>query len=222
MHRAACLAGRMQAIVQNGPERAGGGRVHLLVALRAEARPLIEHYRLRGERTHSGLRRLSDSGGSLALVVTGSGKSAAASAVRRLASGRQAAWLNLGIAGHAAHRVGSVFLADTIVDEASGRTWRPVFAFDPPCPTAALRTVDRPCRDFPTDDLYDMEAAGFCEAARSLAGSERVHCLKVVSDNRDQPATALTRERVTELIAANLRPIASVVDALRRLSVEAG
>ena len=83
-----------------------------------------------------------------------------------------------------------------------------------------MQTVDRACTDFPTDDVYDMEAAGFYEAAARYASHELVHCLKVISDNRDHPAALLTRERVGELVGRNMAVINRVVKALAALSSE--
>ncbi len=196
------------------------GRLHFVVALRAEARPIIRHFGLTVSGSQGPHRLLSSPDGVLNLLVTGPGREAAAAAVTRLRETKDSAWLNVGIAGHAEHRVGTAFLAHSIVDAATGRAWYPPLVFDPPCPTASVRTVARACLDFPTDDLYDMEACGFYEAASRCASHELVHCLKVVSDNRDRPASSLTGDRVSELVFGNLATIAAAAEILRGLAVD--
>jgi hypothetical protein len=157
----------------------------------------------------------------VALVISGPGRIAAAAAVAAVAATvPDAAWLNLGIAGHADHPLGSSFLAHRVREVASGRAWYPPLVFAPPCPTAGLTTVDTPCEDFPDDDLYDMEGAGFYEVAGRCAPHELVHCLKVVSDNREHPARDLDAARVRELIGDNVALIAAVVEQLAMLAEE--
>ncbi len=106
------------------------------------------------------------------------------------------------------------------MDRHGGRTWYPPLVFEPPCPTAPVQTVDRTCTDFATDDVYDMEAAGFYEIAARYASHELVHCLKVISDNRDHSAALLTRHRVGELIGNKMTVIHRLVEAIGALSSE--
>jgi len=195
----------------SAPDPQPTARVQLVVALLAEARPLVEHFGLSAVRDSGAPREFANPEASIGLVVSGIGRANAAAAVARYRHFREAAWLNVGIAGHGQHRVGDPFVADRIVDDTSGRTWHPRLIFPPPCPTASLRTVERACLDFPTDDLYDMEAAGFYETAIGFAKPGLVQSLKVVSDNLDQRASMLTPARVTELIDSNLAPITALV-----------
>ncbi len=189
----------------------------LVVALAAEARPLVAHYRLRaldghpyricaGEQTH--------------LIVSGIGKVAAAAAtayLRALIGGVPAAWLNIGIAGHGSQAVGTALLAHKVVDAASGQPFYPTFTAPPPCRTTLLHTVDR-VQPATGHVAYDMEASGFCETAQHFATSERVHCLKVVSDNPQSSYQALNAEKVEVLIEAQLDMVAHVGEHLQSLS----
>ena len=73
--------------------------IHLVVALRAEARPLIEHFRLRGEPERSPFALYQ--GDAMRLVISGVGRVAAAGATAHLATRypeSRAAWLNFGMA----------------------------------------------------------------------------------------------------------------------------
>jgi hypothetical protein len=83
-----------------------------------------------------------------------------------------------------------------------------------------VQTLDSATADFPTEDLYDMEAAGFYEIAARFAPHELIHSLKVVSDNRTRPAAALTADSITNLIGDNLETISAFIEPLRRLSAD--
>ena len=189
----------------------------LVVALAAEARPLLASHRLQGVSGHP--YRIC-AGEQTHLIVSGIGKIAAAAAtayLRALIGDAPTAWLNIGIAGHGSQAVGTPLLAHKIVDAASDKPFYPTFTAPPPCRTTLLHTVDRaqPAAD---DTAYDMEASGFCEAAQRFATSERVHCLKVVSDNPQSSYQTLNAAKVEALIESQLDTVAQVGEHLRTLS----
>ena len=189
----------------------------LVVALAAEARPLLASHRLQGVSDHP--YRIC-AGEQTHLIVSGVGKIAAAAAtayLRALIGDTPAAWLNIGIAGHGSQAVGMPLLAHKVVDAASGKPFYPTFTAPPPCRTTLLHTVDR-AQPASGDAAYDMEASGFCEAAQRFATSERVHCLKVVSDNPQSSYQTLNAEKVTALIESQLDTVAQVGEHLRALS----
>ena len=96
----------------------------LVVALAAEARPLLAPHRLRGVSGHP--YRIC-AGEQTHLIVSGVGKVAAAAAtayLRALIGDAPAAWLNIGIAGHGSQAVGTALLAQ-VVDIASGKPFTP-------------------------------------------------------------------------------------------------
>ena len=189
----------------------------LVVALAAEARPLLASYRLQGVSGHP-YRICADE--QTHLIVSGIGKVAAAAAtayLRALIGDTPAAWLNIGIAGHGSQAVGTPLLAHKVVDAASGKPFYPTFTAPPPCRTTLLHTVDH-AQPATGDAAYDMEASGFCEAAQRFATSERVHCLKVVSDNPQSPYQTLNAEKIETLIEAQLDTVAQVGEHLRALS----
>ena len=189
----------------------------LVVALAAEARPLLASHRLRGVSGHP--YRIC-AGEQTHLIVSGIGKVAAAAAtayLRALIGDAPAAWLNIGISGHGSQAVGTALLAHKVVDAASGKSFYPTFTASPPCRTTLLCTVER-VQSPAGDAAYDMEASGFCQAAQRFATSERVHCLKVVSDNPQSSYQALNAEKVEALIEAQLDMVAHVGEHLQSLS----
>ncbi len=192
--------------------------IRLIVALPAEARPLIRRF---------GLARAA--GGEFAvwvaaevsLVISGVGQAAAASAVARLAAdGHRAetAWLNVGIGGHRSLPVGEIVLARRVTDTASGRVWRPPQVFEPPCATATVTTVDRPELEYPQETVYEMEAAGFCAAAERFARAELIQVVKVISDNVNASPERLTAARVAELIEDRIETIGLIVERTAALT----
>lgn len=193
--------------------------INLIVALPCEARPLIQHLRLRKQAA-------SDydlyQGEGLNLIISGVGKLAAAMAcawLRGLTTTADSAddvWLNIGIAGHGYQPLGSAFLAHRISEQHGDRCWYPEFAFKRPCPSTALKTVDAAENDYPDDTLYDMEAAGFYAACRRFSSVELIHCFKVVSDNRRSGTETVNEAGVSALLAGHLVTIDNVIGCLRQ------
>ena len=190
--------------------------MNLVVALPAEARPLIERYRLSDKTTIGTFRvyRHAD----ISLIISGPGKVAAAAATALLASHStpeiQAAWLNIGIAGHATCPTGQSLLAHRITDYATGKSWYPPQLFDLPTTTGSLLTVDVPENDYRQDVAYDMEASGYYAVACRFSSTELVQCFKVVSDNREQSTATLTAKHCTQLLAQKLDEIDLLLRAL--------
>lgn len=201
------------------------GELRLVVALMAEARPLVEHFRLSGEARGGPFRLFRGEG--TALVVSGPGKVAAAAATAslHLESGgvMNAAWLNVGVAGHRSRAVEEPLLAGKVVDAGSGESWYPPLLFSPPTAVDTVITVDRPESVFPENAAYDMEAAGFLPTACRFASAELVHCLKVVSDgpgDLEGGAPRLAAERIQSLVASQLGAVVETARHGLELSAE--
>jgi len=196
--------------------------INLVVALPAEARPLIKHYGLHDKQTHAAfpLHRNED----MALVICGPGKASAAAAVAWLQgltpANRRDAWLNIGIAGHATHDIGTGVLVNRITDHASKRSWYPPQVHDLDMTTGSLRTVDTPENDYPGDTLYDMEASGYYPAACRSSTGELVQCFKITSDNRQQSTAGVSAKLCTRLLGEQLEPIDRLVRALEKMQLE--
>ena len=190
--------------------------MNLVVALKAEARPLIRHYELHDRHTDSAFPVYL--GTDMALVVSGPGKAAAASAtacLQGLTQGSKGnAWLNIGIAGHATYAIGDGRIANRITEHATDRSWYPPQVHELDIATGRLLTVDSPENDYTVDALYDMEAAGFYPAACRSSASELVQCFKVVSDNRQHANTKITAKHCEQLVASQLKSIDSLVETL--------
>jgi adenosylhomocysteine nucleosidase len=193
--------------------------MNLVVALKAEARPLIRHYEL--QHRHAGTTFPVYLGTDMALVVSGPGKAAAAAAtewLQGLTQGNKGnAWLNIGIAGHASYAVGNARIANRITEQATNRSWYPPQVYDLDIETGRLLTVDTPENDYTVDALYDMEAAGFYPAACRFSSSELVQCFKIVSDNKMHTNTKITAKHCEQLVGSQLKTINSLVETLANM-----
>ncbi len=195
----------------------------LLVAHPAEARILIDHYRLHKLATEHCFAVYHDHDRRLALTVSGQGKTAAAAATMNLkhtiAATSADAWLNIGIAGHGKRDIGDALLVSKVVDADSGRSWYPQCTFTNTLSRDTCLTVSQP-RAIYEPCLLDMEASGFYETASRITTLELIHSLKVISDNPQHPWQQLDRRQAANLIAAIVPVIGEVVESLVNISDE--
>lgn len=194
-------------------------RQFIVTALPAEAKPVIEYYRLKKRQNESAFPIFERD--ALSLIVSGLGKIAAATATAYVyaASGQPnfSSWLNIGIAGHRNLPIGQAVLAHKIVNTEAGTAVYPTFLEASPCPRAALISVDQPADQYPDNALVDMEAAGFYDAATRFSSSELIHSLKVVSDNCAHPAEMVNAAHASTLIAEHANTIDQVMTQQRTL-----
>lgn len=194
--------------------------IRFVTALAAEAEPIVERYGMTPRDGAFAWFRSEEA----ALVVSGVGKIAAASAVAylhaRTEEREHAAWIDAGLAGHRDREPGEVLLAHTVRDAASGRSWHPTPLGGVELPRVEVVTVDRPESRFDAEAAYDMEAAGFVPAALRFSSTELVQVIKVVSDNRKTPWTGLTPRDARELVARGFDAIQTLASRLRELALE--
>lgn len=194
-------------------------KVCMVVALASEARPLIDHYRLRAVDTKGAFPLYQH--GDLVLIVSGVGKVAAAAATAflqaRCVSDGRACWINVGIAGHPNRSVGEGIVVHRITDAASDRSWYPPQLLDLPCDSDSLITVDAPVTNYRDVVAYDMEAAGFFPTASRFSAGEIIQCYKVVSDNRAASVDVVTGELIESLIRDKLADIDALVAGMGSL-----
>jgi hypothetical protein len=193
-------------------------RVNMVVALKAEARPLIARYDLKPA-GQSGFYSSGDLG--LRLVISGVGRANASRAVERIhqdcVDDAPAAWLNIGIAGHGTALPGTALLADEVLERASGRRLYPRGEAGVPSAlaTTPLCTVDEPEAAYQAGWAYDMEGSGFLDSAIRISPFRPVQCLKIVADGPTHSWKALTAAVIEELVASCLEAVDSVLDAAK-------
>ena len=196
-------------------------QVNLVVALKSEAYPLINHFQLKKQNsrsTHFPIYRNNH----LALIVSGIGKENSRNSVDFLAGVQQfnnaTAWLNIGIAGHGSRNVGEGYLANAIEDRTTGKMHYPPVIREFNCTTGKVTTVNEVESQYLEDTGYDMEAFGFYSAAVKQSTVEIVHCYKVVSDNKENSTLSLTRQDVSNLINTQIHVIEQICRILQNLS----
>ena len=193
--------------------------VNIVTALSAEARPLIDYFRLKQVHDISSYKVYRNQ--DIVLAVSGIGKVNSAAATGFLQGkfdfAHRTGWLNVGIAGHQTRDIGAGFLAHTIYDDATGRVWYPSFVFKRPCGTDVVRTVDRVEFIYDEDIAYEMEAAGFYSSACQKGTSEIVHCYKIISDNQEHSVLELDADQISNLVEGHTEIVNSLVEILSEL-----
>ena len=193
--------------------------LHIVCALKPEARPLLDHFGLHALPDAARIYHNADA--RISLTLSGIGKSAAAGAVARthgyFEADRSHAWLNLGIAGHADLPVGQAIMVKKVTDAASGQTWFPSRVFPVTIPAHDLLTLDEPGSDY-REELFDMECAGFFRAVSDVTTLELAQALKIISDNADRPLDRVNPDLASRLMKQNLPVIENIIEQLLTLS----
>lgn len=190
--------------------------INLLVALPAEAKPIVARFGL--ERVQRDLGFPLYQREHVALVVSGPGKVNAAAATGALGAQigrhREAIWVNLGIAAHAERNVGEVLLARSITDAGTGQVWCPILPKSDPFIADSLETLDRPDMSYEHGGMVDMEASGFFPTACRYADDGCVQVLKVISDNRRNTAKGLGAKQVRSLMGQSVATLDLLLSSL--------
>lgn len=186
-----------------------------IVALPAEARPLIAHFKMQ-KCAHPFLNVYQ--GSDFTLLQCGIGKLNAAASTGALLQflPHTDALINVGIAG-GQYAMGDRLLALSVRDAGSDRTWFPHLPpvrllSDIAC--AEVCTVDKPTDAYEKNTVFDMEASGVFSAASTYVGSAFIHCLKVVSDNPDNPIDNINPSNVSLAIDKAIPDIEKLIKAL--------
>ena len=179
----------------------------MVVALQAEARPLIDQFGLKKVDDITGFRCYR--GTSCHLVISGHGTIAAAAAVGWLAArtSPNSGWLNIGMAGHTSLPLETLFVAVEVVDRVTEQRWYPPQVIKTGPIPSILTTVHIPETGYTGTGGFDMEASAFISCARRFTTSELVQCLKVVSDNPKSPVERKSAEWVSTLMSARSEEI---------------
>ena len=195
--------------------------VFVFCALPCEAKHLIQNWKLSKRNTSSPFSVYVNRDSPHAVIVTGVGKIAMASALgytmALLETPQLPILLNFGIAGHANLPVGSAHIADKILDTETHRHFYPALPFSLPCPSTTLMTRTAPETFYAKDCLYDMEGSAFYEAASKFSSTEFIHCLKVISDNHQSPISHIDETKVSQWCGEQSLTLQKLIDELQTL-----
>jgi len=200
--------------------------IHIICALKCEAKSLIAHHRLKNCSDSTSFPLYISQDKQISLTISGVGKinAAAATAFTHafLQTSKQDIWLNVGIAGHKDLGIGKVIIAHKIIEQSSQHTWYPQIIYSPPCQSMEVLSCDRPATDYTDtvflDTTFEMEAAGFYATACRFATSELIHVVKIISDNQQHPAVKISASFVADLIKDKLEIIDQLITSLRQLA----
>jgi len=208
--------------------------IHIVTALDCEARPLIDHFKLKRCQLFKPFPLYM--GGNIKLVVCGIGAHNAIIACAALGgfnSGEsiasdkivtETAWFNIGVGGHLQADVGQPFLAHKVsevsVQQSKTKSFYPCWIGKWPCQSANIVTVSEPVTDYQPETIYDMEASGFCEAAYRFSTIELVQVLKIISDNNTQSIDLVNKELVIGLLMDQIDLISSIVSTMQDTALE--
>ena len=190
--------------------------VHFCIALPCEAQSVIRKFGLKPCGGHG--RALFFEGERARLAITGIGQMASAIATTALGvrfSEPDAIWVNLGICGHEDAAIGNAFIANRIESSQSRDRFYPQLPWKNDLPGIPLRSLYQPTTDYPEGTAIDMEGFGFYKAALAFAPTEFVHCIKIVSDNANQPVQdTFDKAFVSELIESKLPAVEALCDRI--------
>lgn len=197
--------------------------LHLFIicAFHLEAKAIIDHYGLKKSTEPLPFDYFSNS--DIGLLVCGMGKMAAASAVGFLAGMAiqsngihiPRAWLNVGLAGHRSHEVGTGFLINKITDTNTTVNYYPDLISQLNLKNASLITVEKVENVYDSSSLFDMEGAGFYCSASKFTTQEHIACYKIVSDNKIYSAANVDKKAVPHYVSENIEQINMIIEQLR-------
>jgi adenosylhomocysteine nucleosidase len=191
-------------------------RLLLVVAFYEEAKSIIDRYKLK---TLQDKRFNIYKNENIALIISGVGKINAAIATTYLASLFQdsiKSFLNISVAGYLNLQIGQLVYIYQISDENNKNIFLSNL-IDIDLPSKALITVDKPKKDYTSDYVYDMEGAGFFEAASKFSYLDLIYSLKIISDNKTFQIERVTKEMIERLFLQNLETIEKFISKLLEL-----
>jgi len=190
-----------------------------VTALHCEAKPIIDHYRLKKCQSHNVFDVYKKD--QIECVVSGIGKSACTAATEWIATlnheSRPIAWINVGTAGSASHDIGTALLINRISETESSRHFYLLPPIAPGLQPAHCKTLTQPSTNYHPGQVYDMEASAFFDTATRFSGAELVQCVKIVSDNPSHQ-TGRNKSRISELIHQHINHLAQLAQELQNMN----
>ena len=196
----------------------------ILTALKAEASPIIEHYKLRKkEFIESKFIYYSKT---ITLLITGVGKTNVQSTLETYCSQEKIIQhdfiINVGVAGASASlgKIGDLFFINKIIGDTGGTAY-PNLLYKYDLNESSLTTVNNPVVDGNNtfDDLVDMEALYIWNILTSIVPNDRFIFLKVISDYMDNKCLDIKsfNKLANNMISYQLIPITRILNTLQRI-----
>ena len=198
------------------------GQIHLVTALAPEARPLIRALNLKRCRDSKSFPLYMNKEEDIWLIVSGKGGVHCAAATNYLAGlnsyAPYAAWVNIGIAGHQTLSKGEIRLAHKVSHVSSLDSFYPTMNHNLSLESVGIISRDTPSPEYPENACVDMEGYAFCHNAKRFASTELVHCVKIISDNSQNPWSTIDLKSIPALIMQNIDALKKCFNELLKLS----
>ena len=195
--------------------------IRWVVALKEEAKTIIDHYKLSIIAGKSFFPVFKNFDESHLLVLSGIGRHNAAAATAYLysisKSSKSAAWINLGIAGCGKGNYGDLCLVDKI-SNSSRKNRYPTIMPRSVLSKMHLFTSDTPINNYSFHELIDMEGSAFYDIASKFTSNELICLMKVISDGPKNDIKDLNKDRIIDLIKSNIMNIKKVISYYENLS----
>ena len=202
-------------------------RILILTALKAEASPLIQYYRLRKKEFIES--RSLYCGRSITLLITGVGNTNVQNTLQNYCNQQQIRQhdyiVNIGVAGGNADlgKIGDLFFINKIICEKEGTTYYPNVLFKHGINEASLTTVKNPVVDGNDkyDGLVDMEAMEIRKILKSIIPNDRFIFLKIISDYMDNKCFNIKsfKKLATDIFTNKMSQITNVLNILQRINL---
>ena len=191
--------------------------INIVVAMKREAKPLINYWKLK--KREETKKIFFNKKKKINLIISGIGKKKAEEATETLAkkTNIKSFFLNIGIAGHKDLKLGDIVLVSKVTDNKSKYNWYPTLLWKTKIQKVPLITVGFPKIRYTTNFLYDMEASGFFKTARKYVGPEMVQSIKIISDNKDSSILNISSKKIENWIENKIVIIDKLVKEFLRI-----
>ena len=197
--------------------------IRWVVALRAEAKEIIDKYKLYSFDNKSPFPIYRSKNQDIWLTISGVGQvnSAAASMYLYQISTKlqSSVWINIGIAGFEKN-YGEIFRIDKIISNNNKKTFYPSRVTKNNFSNATLMTVDKPGTNYSDKYMIDMEGAAFFQTISKVSSHELILIIKIVSDNSRNKLETINTANIHNLFKENFDYIEDCLSEYIKLSKE--
>jgi len=197
--------------------------VTIVSALNCEAKPWVDHFKLKKQTDKPFWHYASDSS-NVEVLISGVGGLSMATAVGWVSGYhgarvcRPRAWLNLGIAGDEKLPVGSIRRVHAVINSDDLRKLHPPLTAKWRGQSSAIASVNAPTNSYVEGAMVDMESYAFFKAATQFSTAELVQSIKVISDNQEKSFEHLDASKITALMSPHVDAVNQFIAELEALS----